>query len=329
MATIKDIANRTGLSASTISRVLNYDETLSITNEKKQLILEVAQQLEYEIPRNRKNGRSKKKKNNILKIGLLHALTLDQEIVDPYYISMRMGIEKKLLKKNIQVIKYYHDQLLLEHIDFTELDGVIIIGNFSEYELKFISENNKNLVFVDSNPNEDKFDCVVVDIIRVIEKTITYLIDLGYKKIGYLGGDDNRIKHFQNILEGFNLYNGNYVFTDNLNPDGGSRGMLKALELNDLPEVFLTASDSVAIGALKTLYKKGIRVPDQLSIIGLNDIPTSKYTSPPLSTVRIESQFMGECSVELLLEQIAGREIPKKLIIPSKIIIRETLTKIY
>lgn len=76
---------------------------------------------------------------------------------------------------------------------------------------------------------------------------------------------------------------------------------------------------------MKALYECSLKVPDDMSIIGLKDIPTAEYTIPPLSTVKIYSEFMGECAVELILEQIAGRKISKKLTIPIKIIKRNTI----
>jgi LacI family transcriptional regulator len=81
----------------------------------------------------------------------------------------------------------------------------------------------------------------------------------------------------------------------------------------------------MAIGALRALHEAHIKVPDQVSIIGFNDIPTSKYTVPPLASVKVHKEFMGETAVELLLERILKkRAIAKKVIIPTELIIRES-----
>ena len=93
MATLKEIADRVGVSLTTVSRVINYDETLSITPEKRQLIFETAEELNYETPRSRKLSRSAKKSGGAeYKIGLIHFISADEELKDPFFLSIRIGI---------------------------------------------------------------------------------------------------------------------------------------------------------------------------------------------------------------------------------------------
>jgi LacI family transcriptional regulator, galactose operon repressor len=100
--------------------------------------------------------------------------------------------------------------------------------------------------------------------------------------------------------------------------------MKHIINKNKLVEAYIIASDNMAIGALRALYEANIRVPDDVSIISVNDIEQSAYTIPPLSTIKIYKEHMGEVSVNLLLEKINGREITRKVIIPTKLILRKT-----
>jgi len=336
MATIKDIANRTGVSITTVSRVLNYDKTLSITSDKRKLILEVAEELEYETPRNRKNSKSKKKKVKMMTIGILHFLDIETELEDPYYIAIRLGIEKKCLENNVQVVKIYKNSGNFTDTVLSQLEGLVVIGKFGTEDLNLIEKHCDRVVFVDSSPREGTFDSIVIDAEWTVKEVINYMLDIGFTKIGYLGGKEileeyntvlgeTRKKAFIETTQSLDIYNKDWIFVDKFSHQSGYNMMKEALELDVLPEIFFAANDNIAIGAMKALYEAGKRVPDDISIIGLNDIPTAKYTLPPLTSVKIYSEFMGECAVDLLLEQISGRRIPKKLVIPTKIIRRESV----
>jgi LacI family transcriptional regulator len=101
--------------------------------------------------------------------------------------------------------------------------------------------------------------------------------------------------------------------------------MKKAISQNHLPTAFMIASDCMAIGLLKACYEAGIRIPKDLSIFSFNDITQSQYTIPPLSTVKVYKEFMGEEAVNLLIEKSMGqRTISKKVIIPTELVIRES-----
>ncbi len=101
MATLKQIAKEAAVSLATVSRVLNYDNTLSISDDKRHLIVEIAERLEYQTPRNRKRI-----KENNYTIGIIQAVSEIDEVEDPYYLGIRMGIEKQCQEDNIHVIRF-------------------------------------------------------------------------------------------------------------------------------------------------------------------------------------------------------------------------------
>ncbi|WP_114167032.1 substrate-binding domain-containing protein [Exiguobacterium sp. TNDT2] len=106
--------------------------------------------------------------------------------------------------------------------------------------------------------------------------------------------------------------------------DDGYRMMNVMITEDEVPKALLIASDTLAIGALRTLHEKGVRVPQDVSIISINDISVSKYVYPALSTIHVHTEMMGETSVELLLERLNGRKIGKKVVLPTELILRNS-----
>ncbi|OJV66692.1 MAG: LacI family transcriptional regulator [Clostridiales bacterium 38-18] len=336
MATIKDIAKKAGVSSATVSRVLNYDESLSVSDEKRKLIFEIAESLEYMPPRKRNINRAPKK----LKIGLVHWYTMSQELDDPYYMSIRLGIEKMCYENNIEIVKIFRP----DEYDFQKLesvDGFIAIGKFTDGQIAKIYERSPNIVFVDSSPQETRFDSVVIDFEKAVTGALDYLWQIGHRNIGYIGGreyigpdqvalGERRESVFRQHMMDLGAYEEKNVFIGAFLAESGYRLMKQAIQtLVELPSAFFVASDSIAIGVLRAIHECGLKVPKDVSVIGFNDIPTSKYTVPPLTSIRVHKEFMGETAVELLLERIMRkREIAKKVVVPTELQLRESICKV-
>lgn len=336
MATIKDIAKKAGVSSATVSRVLNYDESLSVSDEKRKLIFEIAESLEYMPPRKRNINRAPKK----LKIGLVHWYTMSQELDDPYYMSIRLGIEKMCYENNIEIVKIFRP----DEYDFQKLesvDGFIAIGKFTDGQIAKIYERSPNIVFVDSSPQETRFDSVVIDFEKAVTGALDYLWQIGHRNIGYIGGreyigpdqvalGERRESVFRQHMMDLGAYEEKNVFIGAFLAESGYRLMKQAIQtLAELPSAFFVASDSIAIGVLRAIHECGLKVPKDVSVIGFNDIPTSKYTVPPLTSIRVHKEFMGETAVELLLERIMRkREIAKKVVVPTELQLRESICKV-
>lgn len=327
MATIKDIAEKAGVSISTVSRVLNYDPTLSASNETKKKIFEIAEEFSYDKHIN------KKKSNN--RIAVIRWYTEEEELNDLYYLSIRLGIEKKCKQFNYGIVAYTHDNI--EQIKNENIQNIIAVGKFSEKQINKFADENSNIVFVDYSPNENIFDSVVTNFELATKNVINHFTENGHKNIGYIGGteffkdksdyvDDVRGKTFESYLKKLNLWNEKNVYVGNFSIDDGYNLMKKAIsELGEkLPTAFFIANDTMAIGALRSLSEAGIEVPDRVNIIGVNDISVAQYLNPPLSSVKVYTENMGETAVELLAERINGRTIAKKVSLSSKLIIRSS-----
>lgn len=328
MATIKDIAVKAGVSIATVSRVLNFDETISVSEGTKKKIFEVAEKLNYVTPRKR---RSNKQEN--MNIGIVHWYSDKEELEDPYYLSIRIGIEKKCQDENICFIRINKDG---KYDKIQNLDGLVAIGKFGDNDVAKFDKLTSNIVFVDSSPNEEKYDSVVVDFRKALTSALDYLTSLGHTKIMYIGGEeyinsgkdkikDYREETYREYMESIGKYDSSNIFLGNFTHADGYRLMKEALLKKDSQMAFFIASDSMAIGAYKAVIESGLNIPNDISIIGVNDISTAKYMTPALTTVKVYTDFMGETAVDLILERLRnGRAICKKVVIPTKLMVRES-----
>lgn len=336
MATIKDIAEKAKVSIATVSRVLNYDSGISVTDETRKRIFEIAQELNYKTLRQR-NGQVAKER---YRIGLVNWYSDHEEMLDPYYLAIRLGIERECFQRQIDLVKLYMpgDASGKDWANIERLDGMIALGRFEKDDLARFPDNFDNIIFVDSSPDDNRYDSVVIDLRKSVSDAIDYLIELGHTKIGYIGGhnmvnnkrvQDERELVFMERLKVHGLLNTEFIFTgDNLYSEDGYQLMKKALKSSDLPTAFFVENDSMAVGALRALHEEKLLVPQDISIIGYNDIAISTYLQPPLTTVKVHMEYMGETAVELLADRMTTkREIAKKIVLPTYLQERESCGK--
>lgn len=329
MATIKDIAEKARVSITTVSRVLNYDETLNVQDETRKRIFEIAEQMEYKV-------KDKKRRKKALKIGVLYSYSLEEELEDTYYLSVRVAIEKKLKEEGY---KKFRISSQMEREDLPALDGIICLGTFGQTMTERIKSYHKPAVIVDAVPDADAFDSVVHDIRRSVIKVMNYLMSQGHEKIAYIGGYeidsdgnevlDNRTNTYESYMNDRGLYREEYVKKCGYAPKDGYARMKELLELADKPTAVFAANDSLVIGCYKAVSEKGLCIPEDISVVGYNDISAAKYLMPPLTTVRLHMDFMGERAVDILAERIfTEREIPVETRIPTELIIRDSVKNI-
>ncbi len=329
MATIKDIALKAGVSIATVSRVLNHDETLNAQEETKQRIFEIAEELEYEV-------RTQKKRKRKLKVGVFYSYSPEEELQDPYYLCIRLAIEKKLEKEG-----YIKQNVNLDDKPeiLNGLDGIICTGTFTNRMIEQIDTWECPVVFIDADPNPRKYDSIVIDYDQAVEEIISYLVECGHTKIGMIGcrGEDKdgneivdaRMQCFQNSLMKRGLYRSEYTKFGDYYAKYGYELLKELHKEGNMPTALFVANDSMAAGSYRAAYELGLSIPDDISIVGFNDIPTAKYMVPPLTTERLYMEFMGEYSVKLLEERIVfGREISVRVTIPTKLYVRDSVKKL-
>ena len=331
MATLKQIAVKTKVSITTVSRVLNNDPTLSVSDDIREKILDTARKMQYKTPRNRVRLKASKELN----IALVLWYDSHQEIIDPYYMQIRKGIENISLKSNVKKTVIYNDEKGFQKSQFEGLVGIIAIGKFTDLEVKLFEDCSKNLVFVDYSPDVTKYDSIVLDFTSAVHEVLDSLIDKGYKTIGYVGGveylaEDVKLGErrgfvFNQYLQDKGMLQEEHILIGAFTSESGYKIMQNAIQKNSIAEVYFCGNDSICFGALRAIHEAGLKVPEDVGLIGFNDSPTSEYTFPPLSTVHVYTEFMGEQALVSLLEQLEGRDVPIRKVIPTYIKHRKSL----
>nr|WP_202049275.1 LacI family DNA-binding transcriptional regulator [Bacillus glycinifermentans] len=328
VATIKEVAEAAGYSISTVSRVLNNDSTLSVPDETRKKIFEVAEKLNY---------RKKTVRMLVKNIAFLYWLTDKEELEDVYFKTMRLEIEKLASKFNVELTTYKISDGV-EAIP-EDIGGFIAVGSFSEKELAYLRSITPHGVFIDSSPDPDHFDSVRPDLLQMTKKTVDFLIEKGHEKIGFIGGTyynpntdkdemDIRERTFRAYMSEKGLLEEHYMFCRRgFSVENGYHLMGKAIkELGEkLPTAFFTAADPIAVGCLQALNEKGIAIPGRVSIISINNISVSKYVSPPLTTFHIDIGELCKNAIELLLERVLEkRNIVKTLYLGAELVVRKS-----
>lgn len=330
IATIKDIAERAKVSPATVSRVLNYDSELSVSDGTKKRIFEAAEALDYT-----KHKRQPKLYSG--RLALIQWYDDQEELEDLYYLAVRMGIEKKATELGIEILKVTLDSLT----EVQEADGLLALGKFSSKEVALFGKQTDKLLFVDFDAMGYGFDSLVVDFNQGVTAAIDLLLSEGHRQIGILSGvertksenetiPDKRLAHFRERLLQENLYQENFVWESDFSVDGGFQTMKEFLAVNrELPTALFVSNDAMAIGVIRALQEAGKRVPEDISIIGFNDISVAKYLSPALTTVKVYTEWMGELAVQTILDSLQqDAPVPKKITIASELVERQSVQRL-
>lgn len=306
MATIREIARKSGYSPATVSRLLNDDPTFSITPEARNKILKTARSLGY----------NQQFSKGSYHIGVIFSVTPQQEIEDIYFNELRHSLISSSKQTNLELT-------FLDSLDkIQSFDGLFAIGNFSNEELHLIKNADVKCIFIDSNPNPRYFTSVQPNLKNIIETAIDILLENNITKIGYAGGTswnaqkkDIRELSFENYLSEFGLLDSKYIFIGKSFKVEEGYHLGKHIATTQLPEALIVGSDSLAIGILQALNEKNIDIPGKIKIISINDINIAQYTSPSLTTFHIDLNEMGKVATETLLEMLINEHFSNRQIL--------------
>ncbi|MEY9536223.1 LacI family DNA-binding transcriptional regulator [Sinorhizobium fredii] len=332
MVTIKEIAAAVGVSSATVSRVLNYDPTLSISTKKRQAIIETAEALNYATPRNRSRAAAQAIGVG-LKIALVHFLEPAQELADPYYVGVRLGIESRCQALKSEIVKVFLSGSPPEAAILEGASGVVAVGHYYGQELEWLRRHSRHLVFADYAPAGDADDSVLSDVAMAMTRLLESVYGMGYRRIGFIGWIDafhepenihseRRCRTYIEWMTKAGLYDPELCLVERMTPDSGYALTRTMLSKPNPPQVLITCNDNMALGAYRAIHEMGLKIPADIAVASFNDIPVAQFLGPPLSTVKIPAELIGETAVDLLLERLSGREVPKKVILGTEIVWR-------
>lgn len=324
MATIKDIAVKANVSSATVSRILNEDMSLNVPDTTRDRVFKIANELQYI-----KKGKAKRNEK-ALTFAIVQWYSLKQELEDNYYFTIRMGVEGYCSAHGIAMKRIFRDDVnIIESLQ--GVDGIICIGKFSNSQIATFAKLQENIIFVDMEVYHGRESCILLDFASAMQEVASYLKGLGHQQIAYLSGreytpdkklyKDPRKQAFLAYAQEHDLQV--QVYEDAFSIDSGYAMANQLLEDGKKVSAIVCASDPIALGVLRAIEEHHLRIPEDISITGFNDIRQSTYTSPPLTTVHAPSETMGEYAAEYL-HHTAGKlkRLPVKILLPCTLVKR-------
>jgi LacI family transcriptional regulator len=330
--TIKDVAKKAGVSLSTVSLVLNHKKNVSEETVKK--VQHAIDKLDYH-PRRSAQGLASKKSGNI---GFI--LTSDHfSHAEPFYTKIFLGSEFEARKHNYYIILTTIDhkftkksipRLLLEK----NVDGVILAGKVPDGLIHYIQQIDVPIIFIDYFPANGSYPAVLIDNIAGAKQAVKHLIKKGHDQIAFVGGDithpsiQERFLGYKQALEETKIpYNENLVIIDEDYP-GDKNGYSALCKLRKRKSSFtaiFAANDAMAFGCMRCLKEKGVKVPDQIALVGFDDVDVSWQMEPQLTTMKVDKEDMGAIAVKNMVDMIAShKKSLGKILVPVELVIRNS-----
>lgn len=338
MATLRELSECTGYSVTTISRILNGDEKLSVSDETRRKVLEEAARLNYTATRSRR-GRTPKA---ALRIGLAEQLTPAQQLEDPFYLYLSSYIRQECLDKKYTYIPLERRGEGCWAAGAEALSGIVAIGRFPLSDVEAMGALSPNLVFLDSSPLESLYDSVVLGYELGISLALEHLFQLNHRRICFVGpsytlderhhfGLEIRRQIFIRLMQEQGLFDPQLLLETPMRKNESHKVAAEFLKSGvPCPTAFLCANEESAIGTLAALKEAGLSVPRDVSIVSFDDTPQSTLIEPLLTSVSTHVEEMSKTALRLLSERAACgaekpiRTIPLKVVVPPSLVVRDS-----
>ncbi len=328
MSTIREVAKEANVSITTVSRILSNDPAFHASEETRRRVMQAVRTLNYQYAAKRSQ----------IHIGCIMSLTYSYS--DPYFNDILNGIQTFCSGHNAYIsliVSYaqFHEMKDGLEKQLSELDG-LIITDLPEGRLDFISRINQKLVFVDNYING--YCNVGYNEIFANQLMMDHLISCGYRKIAYIGGPADycgfdssaRMMVYRETLRKNNIpFDPELIYDCNWDHQLCARQTQELLARHPDTQVIFAGSDSLAIVILAQLSNLGLKCPDDIGVVGFNDIDLAESFTPPLTTVRLPSVAMGEMAARILIEQIVTSTAQNmQILLPVELKIRKSTREI-
>jgi LacI family transcriptional regulator len=335
--TIYDIAEKLNISAATVSRALNNNPKISESTRK--LVMETAENLNY--------------KQNKLALALKSGKSNNVGVIVPhinrnFFSTIIRGIEEELNPYGYHVIicqSYNAESKEIDNINTllnAQVDGILMsISNVSSKFDEIVQRIQKKgvpLIFFDRKKDYDGVSTVTINDFDGGYQSTQHLIKQGCRKIAHLTFDRS-IEIYQHRYEGYKQalldngikYNDNFVIETSNKIEEGMLAAKKLLKLKNPPDAIFSASDFIALGAIKEIRSRGIKVPEEFCVVGFSNEPFTNFMELPISSVEQFPLEIGKISAQVFLDQIndAGKvKVEKKVVLAPKLLIRKSSSRL-
>ena len=322
--TIRDIAKLSGVSYSTVSRALSGADVVNVATRSR--VLEAAERLGYVVNR---QARSLAGGGHQV-IGLLvHGLESD------YFGQILKGVDEALAQANFEMMLFTthrHKDKEISHV--TRMmsgltDGLLIVSPEGHQEyIRSLQEKAVPYVLVDVSAADEGVTVSATNAKGAYDAT-HYLLTLGHRRIGFVTGNLNlpvavqRLEGYRRALKAFDLpFDAGLVREGDFRQERGREAALELLSRSPRPTAIFASNDESAFGVLGAAESLGFSVPDELSVVGFDDLPISKHLHPKLTTVRQPIREMGNVAAKLLLEQLRHVQPVASVQLPTELVVR-------
>ena len=325
MPSIKDIARQAGVSHCTVSRALHYSPLINAKTAQR--IREIARRSGY-VP-------------NAVARSLVSRSThtvgvVVTTIADPFIGEVVEGIESRAKEHGYSVILANSNadpDLEIKVVDsFSErrVDGILVTASrVGAVHGKRLAGTKVPIVLINNQHPGEFAHSVGIDNVTATRELVGHLIALGHRRIAYIGdrlgyqSDAERLSGYRAMLKAARLpTESELILHGDGKPEEGERTARELLKLPDPPTAIFCYNDMTALGVLRAAHACGLRVPEDLSIAGFDDLFVASYTTPPLTTIRQPKQEMGRRAMSILWELLSSKEPESRILLPGELIVR-------
>ncbi|MEI7541632.1 MAG: LacI family DNA-binding transcriptional regulator [bacterium] len=331
--TIYDVAKKAKVSISTASKALN--DRKDVGDSTKERIRAIAADLNYE-PSHFARALAMRKTGNIGVITVRYYQA--PMLTNPFYFKIIEGIEEELINTDYNLVTNVIRKEQAEAMEIPKMvkeksvDGIILLGYMPEKFVNLIVSKAPPTIIVDNVIKNPPVSTILMDNMDGATKAVEYLIDTGHKKIAYLSGPSSRYSFMQreqgyrkaHAARGIPVNEKFVLFNES--EERGNEWMSKILATKDRPDAIFACNDVHAILAINMLKDHGLLVPDDISVLGFDNIEMSEHFIPSLSTVDINKPGMGTKAAQMLVDLINTKNNKvENIVFPTSIIIRKSV----
>ena len=328
MPNLLDIAKRAGVAPITVSRVINNSGYVSQSTRER--VEAVVKDLGY-VPNTIARGLRSKRTHTL-------ALVVT-DITNPYFTSMARGVEDVAGASNYTVIYCNTDESETKEEKYAnmlaqrQVDGVLLVPSCGNVKtIQFLKSNDINVVVLDRRVSGEDADIVYSDSKKGASRLTKLLIGLGHKRIAIIAGSrgvstsEDRVIGYQQALSEAGLGGNELIYYGAFNEHSGYQLANQAMMQTPRPTAIFGGNNFVAMGAIKAIHDLNLDVPEDVSVVGFDDLPEFMFMKPFLTVARQPAYEMGRLAAELLLKRITGEthEEQREFILPVEIVMRES-----
>lgn len=333
--TIKAIAEKAGVSISTVSKILNDYEDVS--EQTKERVMKIIQETGYKMKQETNISLPASTGTNL--IGVLFAGKLNVELNDHFFVDVINSFKKKIGFLGYDLLLFSNEKFhasgkdYLERCKYYQVDGCLIIaGDDVEPSITELDQSNIPCIGVDITMSGQVSGYIMSDNSKISQKVVEHFYLQGYKEIAYIGGAEDsyvsqlRKESFLTALSNYGLTSVDEWVMDSADffEDSGYIAMQRMIDSGRMPRAVFAASDHLAFGAIKALKENNYRVPDDVAVIGCDDIDACRYMDPPLTTTKQDKEKIGRLAAMMLYDLMHNQLSSSSVLVEPELVVRQS-----